>query len=191
MAINKSLQKKEWKTLEVAVEIPQGITFSYENAIAKAVGPKGEVQKKLRYPRVYINVEGTNVLIGTKHFTMREKKIIHTFRAHIKNIIKGAMEGFEYHLVVVYAKFPMTVSISGNKFEVKNLLGEKVPRTYIVPDGVKVEVKGSDIKVSSVDKEKAGQTAASIEQLTKVTNLDRRVVQDGIFITKKPHRSYI
>jgi large subunit ribosomal protein L6 len=31
-----------------------------------------------------------------------------------------------------------------------------------------------------------GQTAASIEQLTRVTDKDTRVFQDGVYITEKP-----
>ena len=45
--------------------------------------------------------------------------------------------------------------------------------------------------MSGIDKEKVGQVAASLEQSTRVLNMDRRVVQDGIFITHKPHRAYI
>lgn len=188
---NKSIPAKEWKTLEISVPIEEGLEVKYENSSLKVKGPKGEVEKQLKFPRVYVKVDGSNVVVGTKHFTQREKKIIHTYRAHIKNLMLGAKEGFEYKLKVVFAKFPITAGVSGNKFELKNLLGEKVPRIAPIPEGVKVEVKGQDITVTGIDKEKTGQMAASLEQLTKVTNLDRRVVQDGIFITNKPHRDYI
>ncbi len=184
--------KKEWKSFEISVPLIDGVSAEYKDNVLSVKGPKGEVSKFLKFPRVYIEVKDGNILVGTKKFSQRQKKIIHTYRAHINNLIKGVTEGFEYKLVVVYAKFPITVELKGSTFIVKNLLGEKVPRTVEIPEGVKVEIKGNkDITVTGIDKEKVGQVAASIEQSTRVLNMDRRVVQDGIFITHKPHRAYI
>ncbi len=186
------IKKKIWKTFEVEVPLEDGVTASMSEDILTIKGPKGEVSKWLKYPRVYVKVKENSVVVGTEKFSQSEKKIIHTFRAHIKNLIKGVTEGFEYKLVVVYAKFPISIELKDGVFSVKNLLGEKVPRTVKVPSDVKVEIKGNkDITVSGIDKERVGQVAASLEQSTRVLNMDRRVVQDGIFITEKPHRKYV
>ena len=191
MVAVKQAKKKEWKTLDLEIPMAEGVSAKYEDYTLTVTGPKGELSRRLKYPRVSIEVKGNNIVVGTKHFSQREKKIMFTYRAHINNMMTGVTEGFEYNLKVVYAKFPISASLSGNKFELKNLLGEKVPRTLSIPEDVKLEVKGQDLIVTGVDKERVGQVAASLESLTKVTNLDRRVVQDGIFITKKPHRSYV
>ena len=50
---------------------------------------------------------------------------------------------------------------------------------------VKISVNGEEILVESNNKELAGQTAANIELLTRRTGFDRRVFQDGIYITEK------
>jgi large subunit ribosomal protein L6 len=184
----KNNSKKVWNSLYHTVDLPEGVSAEYVNGYLKVKGPKGEVERKLKFPRIVVTVEGNTVKIGTDKLTKREKKIINTYIAHVKNLIKGVTEGFTYKLVVLFAKFPVTVEMKGDTFTVKNLLGEKVPRTVKVPSDVKVEVKGKDITVSGIDIEKTGQVAASLEQLTKVTNMDRRVVQDGIFIVEKPHR---
>ncbi len=84
----------------------------------------------------------------------------------------------------------MTVALKGTMVEVKNFLGEKVPRTMMVPANVKVTIKSEDITVEGINKEAAGQVAGSIEKLTKISHFDRRVIQDGIFITEKPHVRY-
>jgi len=72
---------------------------------------------------------------------------------------------------------------------VTNLFGEKVPRVAKLPwSPGEVEVKVSnktDVVVKGIDKEKVGQTAANIERSCKIRNRDRRVFQDGIYITSK------
>lgn len=182
--------KKQWNSfsLEIPLEDTKAV---YEENVLSVEGPKGTVSKKLRYPNVSIKVENGNVIISTEKLTKREKKIIFTYKAHVANMVKGAKEGFEYSLVVVYSKFPMTVDLKGTTLSVKNLLGEKVPRTIQIPEDVKVQIKGKDITVNGINKEKTGQVAANIEQLCRITHLDRRVVQDGIYITKKPHKEYV
>mgnify|MGYP001231582226 FL=1 len=71
---------------------------------------------------------------------------------------------------------------------VKNFLGEKNARVADVPVGVSAKVQDKDIILESVDRELAGIAASRIEQLTRVTNKDRRIFQDGIYITGKDQR---
>lgn len=108
-----------------------------------------------------------------------------TFKAHINNMIKGVTEGFKYRLKVVYSHFPMTVKVQGDEVVIENFLGEKNPRRAKILPGVTVKVKGSEIEVEGIDKEAVGQTAANIEQATRITKWDRRVFQDGIYIVEK------
>ena len=55
-----------------------------------------------------------------------------------------------------------------------------------IPGDVTVDVDRFDVTVSGPNKEDVGQTAADIEQLTRVSGKDTRVVQDGVYITEKP-----
>lgn len=48
-----------------------------------------------------------------------------------------------------------------------------------------MKIEKDVIKIESFNKEAAGQTAANIEKTTMVRAKDRRVFQDGIFITEK------
>jgi large subunit ribosomal protein L6 len=79
----------------------------------------------------------------------------------------------------------MNVALSGNELVVKNFLGEKVPRTIKFDQGVKVKISGDIIEIESPDIELAGRTASKFEGLTFVSKRDRRIFQDGIYITQK------
>ena len=50
---------------------------------------------------------------------------------------------------------------------------------------MKVEVKGKDIIVSGINLEDVSQTAANIEQATRLTGRDRRIFYDGIYVYEK------
>ncbi len=167
------------------VEIPENVEVKVDKGIVSAKGPKGEVSKKLLSPKISISVQDKNVVIESKKATKREKKMIGTFKSHTRNVIKGALEGFIYKLKICSSHFPMTVGLEGKKFVVKNFLGESIPRTLEVKEGVDIKIEGNDILIESPNKELAGQTAASIEKLCSIKNRDRRIFQDGIWIVEK------
>jgi large subunit ribosomal protein L6 len=87
---------------------------------------------------------------------------------------------------VYYAHFPMQVRVEDGDVVIENFLGEKSPRRTPVRGDTEVEVDGETVLISGPDKEAVGQTAADIEQLTKVSGKDTRVFQDGVYITRKP-----
>ncbi|MFH1399359.1 MAG: 50S ribosomal protein L6 [Candidatus Woesearchaeota archaeon] len=171
--------------MEEEIEMAAGVKVSYENGIICLEGPKGVIKRKLFHPQVNVEVTGNKVKVGAKNATRREKKIIGTFVAHVNNMLEGVQQGYMYRLKICSGHFPMNVSVKDKQFIVKNFFGERIPRTLDLGEGVEVKVKGDTVEVSAASKELAGQTAASIEQLTRRTAYDRRIFQDGIYITEK------
>jgi large subunit ribosomal protein L6 len=167
------------------IEIPEGVEVKIEAGTINIKGAKGEVNRKLLSPKVNITVEGKEIVVFAKKGTKREKKLIGTFKAHIKHMIKGAVEGHTYKLKVCSTHFPMTAEVKDGEFSVNNFLGESIPRKIKLKEGVDVKIEGDQITVESPDKEVAGQTAASIEQLCRITDKDKRIFQDGIYLIEK------
>lgn len=176
------------KDLLKEVVIPEGVHAEIIGNVLKIKGKEGEVKKKFNTNKVEFKIHEGKISIGRKKATKNEKKMINTIWAHVKNMVKGVQEKFTYTLKVCYSHFPFTIEIKGREAIVKNFLGEKVPRKMELPEGVEVKVDKQEIIIKSADKELAGQAAANLETVTKVRNRDRRVFQDGIYITQKAGR---
>ena len=89
-------------------------------------------------------------------------------------------------MTILYAHFPMQVKVDGKTLVIGNFLGEKKPRIAKILGETKVKVSGNEVAVSGINKEDVGQTAANIEQKTKIKRFDPRIFQDGIYIVQKP-----
>jgi large subunit ribosomal protein L6 len=173
------------KDVQEIVTLPEGISASYEGGVLTVKGPKGEVTRVLRNPKLKITTSSESVTFDMATYSKNEKKVLHTFRAHIRNMFKGVTEGHEYKLKICSGHFPMNVSMKGNQLEVKNFIGEAVPRRLTFKEGADVKVNGDEIVITGIDKEIVAQSAASIETLTRRSGFDRRIFQDGIYITEK------
>ncbi len=165
------------------MEVPQGVSFEVSGTTLKVKGPKGELvyEYNPQLVRVQFKDGKIEVLSTNKKLTRKYHAAVNSVYAHIKAMFKGAAEGYEKKLSIVYAHFPITVEIKGADVMVKNFLGEKTPRKTKVLPGAKVEVHGQDITVSGADKYAVGQTANNIVSTSKVGHRDQRVFQDGIY----------
>jgi len=151
-------------------------------------GPNGSVTRRLWYPDVTVSVDGDEIVIATESEDAKTNSTVGTFESHIENMFHGVTEGWEYEMEVFYSHFPMQVNVQGDEVVIENFLGEKAPRRTTIHGETQVDVSGEEITLSGPDIEAVGQTAADIEQLTRVTDKDIRVFQDGAYITNKPNR---
>lgn len=177
--------KIQTEKFEEAVAVPEGVVAVLEGTVITVRGAKGEVSRSLFYPGVTVQSSEKGVSISTRNPRKRQLAIVGTFAAHVRNMIKGVTQGFEYRMKVVYSHFPMTVKVSGREVIVENYLGEKIPRKTKIMPGCEVKAKGTEVVVKGNDKEKVGQTVANIERLTRVRKRDSRVFQDGIYLVER------
>jgi len=173
------------KEITRKIEIPEGVEVSVvgERIIVKHGDKKNE--REFDLAKLKFEKKGNEIILENKKASKNEKRRINTIASHIRNMIKGVQEKFEYKLKVCFSHFPMTVEVKGNEAIIKNFLGERSPRKVKIPAGAEVKVDKEIITVTSSDKEIAGQAAANFEMITRITDKDRRIFQDGIFITNK------
>ena len=176
--------RKRKSQISSEVELPKGVTATADGQMLTIKGPKGEVQK-LMAKQLKARVENEKIIFESGRDTKDNKKMLGSMTAHAKNMVRGTVENHNYTLKICSGHFPMTVTVAGSELQVKNFLGEKVPRILHLKQGAAVKVEGQLIHVSSASKELAGQVSADIEQLTRRPGFDTRVFQDGIYITNK------
>ena len=157
------------------IEIPEGVEVIINNNEVTVKGPNGEDSRKFTYPNVDITEVENNVVLETSFPRKKDKAMIGTTKAHISNMITGVTDGFEYHMKIVFAHFPMTVKVNKDVVVIDNFLGERHPRT----------AKGDEVTITGINKEHVGQTMANLEQATKIKGRDPRVFQDGIYLISK------
>lgn len=168
------------------VDIPESVTVVVDGHKVAVKGPKGEIVRDFSFAeKVRISVEDRKVVVSTFFARREDVAQVYAISAHIKNMILGVTKGFRYWLRIVYSHFPISVKVEGNKVLIENFIGERSPRVAKIIGNVKVKVQKNDIVVEGINLEEVSQTAANIEQATKIRGLDRRVFGDGIYIYKK------
>jgi len=176
-----------FETLQRTVSIPDQVSVQVEGRTVKVKGPLGSLQEDLSHLPVSINVNDNKVRLETTWPRKREIGMLGTAAAHVRNMLRGVTQGYRYELRTVYAHFPVTVKVDekAKVLKIENFTGEKTPRYAKIVEGVKVDVKGEDISVEGIDLKSVSQTAANIQDSTKIKKKDLRVFLDGIYVSGK------
>ncbi|EMA67117.1 50S ribosomal protein L6 [Halorubrum kocurii] len=170
----------------VEIDIPDDVSAETDHLELTVEGPNGSVTRRLWYPDVEVTVEDGVVAIASENEDAKTNATVGTFESHVANMIHGVTDGWEYTMEVYYAHFPMQVTVEGDEVVIENFLGERAQRRTPIRGDTDVQIDGETVRLTGSDKEAVGQTAADIEQLTKVTDKDTRVFQDGVYIVEKP-----
>jgi len=168
------------------LEIPDDVTATKDHLDLSVEGPEGSVTRRLWYPDVSVEVEDDTVVVESDVEDAKTNATVGTFESHVRNMFHGVTEGWEYTMEVFYSHFPMQVRAENGEVVIENFLGEKAPRRTEIHGDTNVEVDDEVLHLSGPSIEDVGQTAADVEQLTRVKNKDTRVFQDGVYITEKP-----
>ena len=170
------------KELVHNVDIPEGVSIDSSSSDVKVTGPRGELSRNFEHTAIKFEQAENKLKIIGNNIRKKEKALIGTWNAHLSNMVKGVNQGFLYEMKVVFAHFPMKVTVKGNIVTIDNFLGEKASRNSAIVGDAKVKVKGDAITIEGNNVEDVGQTAGNLEKATIVKGRDTRVFQDGIYV---------
>jgi large subunit ribosomal protein L6 len=167
------------------VEIPENVEGMLEGRTVTIKGEKGELTRDFSHAPITIQLDCKTVTVQASWPRKKEAALVGTVRSHIQNMIKGVTTGFTFKLKIVFSHFPITAKVAGNHLSITNFTGERSPRKAKIMGATKVVVKGEDIIVQGISLEDVSQTAANIQNSTKIRRKDPRVFLDGIYVYEK------
>jgi large subunit ribosomal protein L6 len=167
------------------VEIPENVEGTLDGRVVTIKGEKGELTRDFSHAPIKIHLDGKTVTVQASWPRKKEAALVGTVRSHIQNMIKGVTTGFTYKLKIVFSHFPITVKVVGNHLTITNFTGERNPRKAKIMGETKVILKGEDIIVQGISLDDVSQTAANIQNSTKIKSKDPRVFLDGIYVYEK------
>jgi large subunit ribosomal protein L6 len=164
------------------VEIPEKVNATLDGRIITIKGEKGELTRDFSHAPININLDGKIVTVQANWPRKKEASLVGTVRSHIENMVKGVTKGFTYKMKIVFSHFPITVKIQGKSFTINNFTGERSARSAKIMGDTKVLVNGDDVIIQGINLEDVSQTAANIQNSTKIRSKDPRVFLDGIYV---------
>lgn len=145
------------------IEIPAGVTVTYDNHHMNVKGPKGELSRDL-HPDMNITVEGNTITVTRPSNDKNHRSLHGLTRALVANMVTGVSEGFTKTLEINGVGY--RAAKQGNKLALT--LGFSHPVEMEAPAGITIEVPAPNkIVVSGADKEVVGAVAADIRKWRK------------------------
>ena len=167
------------------IQVPDGVEVNIEGRKVTVKGKKGTLARDFSYVPTSIEANGKTIRVWAEWPRKKEASLVGTIHSHIQNMITGVEKGFSYKLKIVFSHFPISVKVQGKTVMIENFTGERRARRVKILGDVQVKVQGDDIIVQGLNLEDVSQTAANIEQATKVKKKDPRVFLDGIYVFER------
>lgn len=172
-------------SVKKTVEVPSDVEVLVDGRKVTVRGPKGELTRDFSHTMVDISKEEGMVGVSADWPRKKEGAVVGTVKSHIENMILGVKEGFTYRLKMVYAHFPISVKADRDRVIIENFGGQRISIVANIVGSSEVSVEGDDVIVQGINLEEVGQTAANIEQATRIRRKDPRVFLDGIYVYEK------
>ncbi len=126
-------------------------------------GEKGTLTRTI-HPAVDLTIKDNTILVTIEQEDRKTRSLQGLTRSLVANMVDGVSKGFERTLEINGIGYRAEMK---GKSIVLNL-GYSHPIDFPLPDGIDATVdKNNVIKLFGIDKEKVGQTAASIRKLRK------------------------
>lgn len=171
--------------IEQNVQVPEGVNLTLNGHKVAVTGTNGELTYDFGHAGLNMGFQENTLRVWAENPRRKQAALVKTIASHVNNMIKGVTEGFTYRLKIVFIHFPLTINIQKDRVVINNFIGERAPRVARIRGNVQIKVEGDDIIVTGYDINHVAQTAANIQESTKIKNKDLRKFLDGIYVYQK------
>ena len=179
------MSTKQLDKFATEVQIPENVKVTFKSNMLNVEGPLGKTYKNFRKIPVDIQINDNTILLKAQGTRNSNYAILNTARSIIRNILEGVVEGYTIKMKIVFSHFPINVKVDGKKVLIENFQGERAARVTKIWGQTKVVPKGDDVIITGHVLTDVSQTAAEIENGSRVKNKDHRVFLDGIYKFEK------
>jgi len=142
------------------IDVPAGVSVSFENGIVTVKGKLGELTQKIATPDITVKVDGSVVNVERANDDKQTRAYHGLYRQLIADMVKGVVEPFKKTLIVSGVGYKCAVT--GNKLVMN--IGFSKPVEYTIPEGITITCPDPlTIVVSGISKEFVGEIAAQIK----------------------------
>ena len=144
-----------------AVAVPSGVTVTIEGQTISVKGPKGQLSWTVA-EEIEVRQEGQDLLLTKRADTTRAQAMWGLSRTLVSNMVTGVTTGFERSLDLVGVGY--RAAMKGQALSMQ--LGFSHEVDVPAPEGITFAVpKQTEIKISGIDKQLVGETAARIRRI--------------------------
>jgi len=145
------------------INLPGKTKIDYKGRELTVKGEKGTLTRTL-HPSVDLAITESTISVTIDQEDRKTRSLQGLTRSLVANMVDGVSKGFERTLEINGIGY--RAEMKGNSIVLN--LGYSHPIDFPLPEGVDATVdKNNVIKLTGIDKEKVGQTAASIRKLRK------------------------
>lgn len=147
------------------ITVPSGVDVTIDGSEVSVKGPKGTLSMTVASPiEVTRSEDGT--IVVTRPDDERESRALHGLtRSLVANMVTGVSDGYEKAMEIVGTGYRVTAKGTDLEFA----LGYSHPVLVKAPEGISFTVESpTKFKVSGIDKQVVGETAAKIRKLRKL-----------------------
>jgi len=167
------------------IQVPDDVEATLEGRKITIKGTKGTLTRDFQHAPIQIELNGKIFRIWAEWPRKKESSLVGTVHSHIQNMITGVQKGFTCKLKIVFSHFPISVKVKERTVLIENFTGERNPRKARIMGNAKVKALPEDVVVQDINLEDLSQTAANIEQATRVRRKDPRIFLDGIYVYER------
>jgi len=143
------------------ISIPEKAKISYKDRVFTAQGEKGSLSRVI-HPAVDLNIEDNAINVTIENQDRKTRALQGLTRSLVANMVTGVNNGFERVLEINGIGY--RAEVNGKQIVLN--LGYSHPINFDIPEGVSAIVeKNTILKLSGIDNEKLGHTAAAIRRL--------------------------